>query len=80
MIKFFGTFPSFVAGSAGLSSDEKCVNFNASTHLISFNLLVMNSDNGFCDLIQCSTHIESVKPYVLITCKRGTDFRALDTI
>ena len=61
-LRSLGHFP-LVDRSAGLSSEDKCLNFNPSIHLISFNLLVTNSDNGFCDLIQCSTrvHIESVK-------------------
>ena len=62
-----GRFP--LARSAGLSSDDTCLNVNTSTDLISFNLFVINNDNDFCDLIQWSTHIESVKTTLLVTCK-----------
>jgi len=54
-----------VAKSAGLSSDEKCLKSTPLSHLISFSLLVINTDSGFWTevnvthaLNQCICHLQ----------------------
>ena len=62
-----GDFP-LVARSAGLSSDDTCLKITPSSDLISFSLLVTNTDSGFLVWSQCNTQRESVNTNLCVTC------------